>query len=126
MTEPELSAALRRFVREFIDSVRMVEVLLLLLAEPERDWTAEDVSAQLRSSPSAATQHLEQLARSGLLRSGETGQYGYQPRTRDLVQCVGELADAYAHRRQRLITFIYSEPDAADVISEGFKFRRRP
>lgn len=126
MTEPDLSASLRRFVRKCIDSVRTVEVLLLLLGGPERDWTPEEVSAQLRSSPTDTTQQLEKLARRGLLRSGTIGQYGYQPRTQELADCANELADAYAHRRQRLIAFIYGEADAADVISKGFTFRRRP
>ena len=126
MTEAELSGALRRFVRQCIHSVRMVEVLLLLVREPERDWTPEEVSAQLRCSTSAAAEQLEELAHRGLLRSRQTGQYGYQPRTQELADCVNELADANARRRQRLIAIIYGEPDAADVISKGFTFRRRP
>lgn len=127
MTEAELSDSLRRFVRQCIHSVRLVEVLLLLVGEPERNWTPGDVSAQLRCSTSAAAEQLEELAHRGLLlRSRQTGQYGYQPRTQELADCVDELADAYARRRQRLIAFIYGEPDAADVISKGFTFRRRP
>ena len=126
MAEPEFSSSLRRFIRRYIDSVGTVEVLLLLHGEPEREWNAEEVSASLRSSTFSATRQLEDLARRGLFRSGDVGTYRYNPRTRQLGECVDELADAYARRRHPLIAFIYSEPDAADVISEGFTFRRHP
>lgn len=126
MAEPDFSPALRRFVRRCIDSVGTVDVLLLLHAEPERDWTVEEVSERLRSSTFSATRQLEELARKGLFRSPEPGRYRYGPKNRQLGGHVDELADAYARRRHPLIAFIYSEPDAADVISEGFTFRRHP
>jgi hypothetical protein len=117
----------KRFVVEHIDSVEQLEVLLLLRADPSREWDAAAVSHALCTSPESVAKRLAGLRTRGLLAGGEGdgGRYRYGPATAEHDRLAGALAEAYRERRVAVITLIYSKPaDQVQAFADAFKLRK--
>lgn len=112
----------RRFIRECIDSVELLHVLLMLRDNEERRWTPELLSAELRSSPQSIGRRLEHL-RQHRLAVLEPDGYRYGA-TRNVDRVVQRLADLYRERRTTIIDVIFSTPaDPLQSFSDAFKVR---
>jgi hypothetical protein len=120
----------RRFVDERIESVSLLEVLLLLQADPMRHWTPTAVSREFRSERGWTEVQLEYLRTHGLLTvergPGELA-YRYSPSHPDLDGVVRELGDAFERRRVTVVKLIFRQPHAERLraFSEAFRFRRQ-
>lgn len=127
MDEAIIPEEVRRFIHEYIDSFDQLEVLLLLRAFPDREWSAEAVSRELRNEPGAAAERLADMSLHGLLcaSDGQNRCYQYRPRTPQLARLVDMVADEYAIRRVTIITLIFSKP-SKHVLSfaDAFKLRK--
>jgi hypothetical protein len=122
----ELSAEVTRFIAEHIDAAEQLEILLLLHREPEREWTALDVSQAIYTVPASATLRLEGLVASGFVNStgGADPRYRYAPRSPQLGQRVDLLADAYRADRVAVIKLIFSRPpDPVQSFADAFRLR---
>lgn len=127
MANEGISEELRRFIAENIDSVELLEVLLLLRSNTKKEWSAENVSREIRSNPTSVYIRLSHLCARGLLSLRElpTPLYRYSPRTEELDQTVAGLAKAYAERQTRVIELIYSkQTDALRNFSDAFKLKK--
>ena len=119
----------RRFVAANIDSVGMLEILLLVRDHRDRGWTAADVARELRSSSDAASDRLAGLRQRGLLveDAGGTRSFQYAPAGQHLERAVDDLASCYATRRVGVISLIYSKPsDRVFTVGDAFRIRRPP
>lgn len=111
MSREEIPDSLKRFIGDHIDSVEALEILLLLKNEPERFWSAEEISVRLRSNVRAIEIRLLRLHREGLLRIQDIDRnlkFRYDPKDEALHKQVTELAEAYLVRRFSIISVIYS------------------
>jgi hypothetical protein len=113
------------FLRDHIDSLEQLEVLLLLRNQPDKQWTPVEVSRTLSSNPASVVERLAQFAAKGFLATSEvkgTYQYCVQP---ELDQVIGEVADAYALYPVRIIGLIFSKPiDKIRTFADAFKLRK--
>lgn len=117
----------REFVRECIDSVARLEVLLLARSEPQRVWTAEELSAKLYTSVESAAAHIAFLHSKEILMRTDPPEacYRYQPASPVTEELIARLADLYRERRVSVVTLIYSEPNAnVRTFSDAFRFRK--
>jgi hypothetical protein len=124
--EVELTPAVREFVSEHIDAAEQLDILLLLQREPERTWTALQVSQAIYTVPASATMRLEELVAKGFLASSGSSDpvYTYRPSNDELHSRVSELAAAYAQNRVAVIKLIFSKPpDAVESFSDAFRLR---
>jgi hypothetical protein len=117
----------RRFVDECIESVGLLEVLLLLKSDSARAWTAAEVSREVRSDDAWTEIQLEYLGSHGLLvadRSGDPA-YRYNPLRPELDVVVEQLGHAFETHRVRVIRLIFhgrsNEPLRA--FSDAFRLR---
>src|SRR4051794_18566548 len=78
MSDHPIPPAVGAFLAEHIDSVSLLEALLLVRAIPERTWTADEVARVRVTSETLATAQLDHLRRHGLLRRHDGG-YRYAP-----------------------------------------------
>nr|WP_255653431.1 MULTISPECIES: hypothetical protein [unclassified Myxococcus] len=104
-----------------------LEVLLLLRAQPGREWTASSVSLELRiTEPSAAARLADLTARSLLVSDGgRVPVYRFSPASSEDVQAVTELAAVYGARRVSVISFIFSRPlDKVRGFAEAFVLKK--
>ena len=100
----------RRFVRDQIHSAGQLEVLLLLRAAPNREWSVEEVARAQVATVHMAERHLEDLQRRRLvLAVGHPPRYRYGP-SAGVTDVIDALADAYATRRVTVIGLIFSTP----------------
>jgi hypothetical protein len=128
VTDSAFSQRVQRFLMTHIDSIEKLEVLLLLRALTEREWTASAVAQELRITEASAAARLEDLCAGRLLTcSGEKlAVYRYSPAQSDDVRSIAELAMVYAERRVSVITFIFSRPQTrVRGFADAFLLKKR-
>jgi hypothetical protein len=114
----------RAFIGAHVDSVEQLEVLLLLRRTAGREWSAAEVSEELRTSPGSAANRLADLAAHGLItaRSSADPLYRYEPRDERLDATLDALGRAYADRRVRVIGMIFEKPiDRIRSFADAFR-----
>ena len=121
----EISEPVRRFIAQHIHSAAQLEVLLLLRAVPDREWSVDDVARAQVATARMSEQLLGDLDRRGLVaRDSESGRYRYAP-PGNLSGVIDGLAEAYATRRVAVVGLIFSKPSAAVTgLAEAFRIRK--
>jgi hypothetical protein len=64
----------KAFIAEHIDSVEMLDVLLFLRRNRNREWTPEEIAQRLYTSPKSAANRLSALQASRVLAASETSE----------------------------------------------------
>lgn len=96
----------------------------MLVDNSDRAWDAEEVSKELRSNKTSASQQLHDLAGKGLLKK-EQEKFHYQPLTDDLHQKVKTLSDLYIQMPVTIVTAIFERPqDKLKDLSDAFKIKK--
>jgi hypothetical protein len=115
-----------QFVAKHIRSLDQLEVLLLVSALPDREWSVAAVDSVIRSNPEAVFGWLDGFVRLGILsHSEETKVYHYQPTTDELSRAIATLGATYKMSRHRVIELIYAEqPSAIKSFSDAFRIRK--
>lgn len=123
MSQTGVPADVRRFIFAEIESVEQLEVLLLLRATPDKEWTAKEVARARVSQEASAADWLEKMEARGLLSSrGES--YRYSPPA-DAAETIERLAHSYAGYRVAVIGLIFSKPsERVTLFSDAFRIRR--
>ena len=122
MTVPELSADLRRYILACVPSVPYLEALLLLRAEPQRDWDAGQLARRLYVPERNAAELVLQLRESGVAAGESSLRYAPAP---ELVSLLDDLAHAYATNLVTVSSLIHSRLDRrARQFADAFRFRK--
>jgi hypothetical protein len=123
----QLPEHVERFITDYVDSVELIEVLLLLKRSRTTEWTAPEVAERLYTSPGSAANRLEALRASRLAAVNEAVKppsYRFAPATADLERTVNDLEREYATRRTSVINFIFSRPSSnLRVFADAFRIR---
>lgn len=113
------------FLRDNLDSVEQLEILLLLRLQRERAFTAEDLAREMRTSAGSAAMRLDGLSRRGLVKATSASDepaYTYDDRE---DPAVAALATAYLTRRFAVIEAIAGNPNAKiHLFAEAFRLRK--
>ena len=127
--EAGIPEEVRQFVGKYILSLDQLEVLLLVSALPDREWSVKDVDNVVRSSPAVVAERLDSLAAAGILRrAGDPPVYQYKPRTEELSRAVAALSATYKSSRHRIVELIYAPSRSDDTLkefTEAFRFKRK-
>lgn len=116
----------RRFILDNLSSVEQLEALLLIRTDPTKDWTAEDLSKVLYSTPSAVQMRMDDLVARGLVLSATESPkaYRYEPKA-ERDQLLEMLAELYRERRVAVIGLIYSKQGSqVQAFADAFRFRK--
>ncbi len=116
----------REFIKQHLNSVAQLEILLLVHDNPSTAHHPERVGERLRIDPGWAAQELERLTGQGLLsRSSDVaGAYCFDPASEDDRRAVDGLATAFSTHRVSVITLIFSTPsDSIGSFADAFKLR---
>jgi hypothetical protein len=123
--ETGVPAPVRRFIASHIVSVAQLEVLLLLRAAADKEWTADEVARALVTQREAAAGWLENLRERGLARQ-EGDRYRYAPSSRELDRTIDSLAESYANYRVAVISLIFARPsERITSFADAFRIRRK-
>jgi hypothetical protein len=128
MEKAPIPEDLRRFVLTSIPSVPFLEALLLLRANPARQWHSEMLAQRLYVRERTAHALLEDLCRAGMVGPcADTPQacYQYQPSSEPLRERIDALADLYARQLVEVTLLIHSTLDRkAQQFADAFKLRK--
>lgn len=127
MSDAVIPPRVQRFIATHIDSIEKLEVLLLLRTHADREWTARDVSLELRIAETSAAARLADLAVRRLVteHSGSPVAYRFGPASAEDSQDVTDLQATYATRRVSVISFIFSKPlDKVRGFADAFRLKR--
>jgi hypothetical protein len=119
-----LSPRVRDFLLAYVDSVELLEILVMLAARPELAFSPQRVARNLRSAVHSVKNRLRRLAEHNLIERLESDSFrvcvGPQ-----LTGILGEVAAAYAERPVAVVRLIHSRPsDLVRVFTEEFKRKR--
>jgi hypothetical protein len=121
---PDLPQDLRRFILTSIPSVPYLEAVLLLRAEPQRTWTAQEAARRLYLAEPRAAELLADLGSAGIAAPESTG-CRYSPSTPELAEILDRLAAHYAADLVGISDLIHSRVDKkAQQFADAFRFRK--
>lgn len=125
--DEKISPRVRQFIHSTINSVEQLEVLLFVMSNQDRSWSAVEVSERTRMAPESVAVKLDDLLEAKLLvREGsELVKFRYAPNSNSLAQEVAESLDkAYRERKDSIIQLIYSRPlENIRVLADAFRLR---
>lgn len=127
MANQHLSEPLKRFIKEKIQTILRLEVLLLLHHHQSRSFSAAEVADELGFDEEAAQDQLISLEAIGVVVHSNTDKptYNYHPLNATLGSMVEELAVGYARRRVPILSVMLAEhPDRTRLFTEAFKIIR--
>lgn len=132
MDSDHVPESLRTFICDYIDSVELLYVLLLLCQNPDREWTLNQLTAEIRSTDSSIEKRLNTLySRHILLRNSLDEKvenkdiYVFSPSSEEIRKTVVELSEFYKLCPYRIVELIYSRPNhSLRNFANAFKIRK--
>lgn len=126
MVASNVSEEVRRFLLGAIPSVPHLEALLLLHADPNREWDAPDLGARLYLDAARAGQLLADLARAGLAVV-IAGSFRFAPSEASLASVVDAVAHTYGRHLVEVAELIHAARDhKAQRFADAFLLRKEP
>lgn len=116
---------MRRFILTSIPSIPYLEAVLLLRAEPRKDWDAAALARRLYVPERTGAELLALLGSSGIGQPvGEGVALRYAPPA-ELGELVERLSDAYSANLVAVTDLIHSRIDRrAQQFADAFRFRK--
>lgn len=121
MAAVRISEKARNFIYQHIDSVELLEILLLLYADADKSWSPESLALELRSNSNSTLNRLTVLKRLGLVAEvGSSNQFCYQTTDVNQDKLVEELSAVYRVHRHRVLEMIFSPSKKARDFADAF------
>lgn len=121
-----IPARVSDFILAHVDSIELLEVLLMLAAQPAIAFTTVEVADHLRTAPSSAANRLTKLRDHKLVDVLPGDRYRLRPDP-DLAKLLSEVSQAYRDLRVRVVTLIYSRPsEVVRVFTDAFVLKKGP
>lgn len=124
MPASSLPLDVKNFLNDVIESVTHLEVLLILYLNPDKQFTADSISKELRTNIRSAEVQLQHLSDKGLLQKADK-HYTYKPLTEELNQNVKHTYEVYKEKPVAVIAGIFEKPqDKLKNFSDAFKLKK--
>jgi len=125
LTTSRLPVDVKELLTNHIDSVGHLEVLLNFFNNPEKTWTPQTLSHELRSHETSAAKHMAKLAAGGFIKNVAGDHYIYAPESNELREKIERLHQAYKEMSVAVIGFIYEKPsDKLRGFADAFKIKK--
>lgn len=122
--EGDIPDEVRQFVSRHIQSLEQLEVLLLVSALPDRDWTVESVFQVVQTNRALVEKRLEEFVSSGFMVKAPDGSYRYAPKSETIARQLASTAGFYKLSRHKIVELIYSGGDDIRKFSDAFRFKK--
>ena len=94
-------------------SVGELDLLVLLHAERQLSWSAEEICAELGCPPGWAAAQLSAMERAGLVRR-DANRWRFAAETAALEQATEDISEAYRLHTRELVRFVFATAGRAD------------
>lgn len=118
-----------RFIAQHVSSIEQLEVLLLLREQRTRDWSAAEVTRELRSAETSIAGRLAELAARHLIAADaqQPPRYRAADPDTDTATVLDQLAADYRQRRLAVINAIYApRPGPIRSFADAFRLAKPP
>jgi hypothetical protein len=122
MVEDAITAELRDFIANNIDSVGQLEALLLLRSNAEHGWSVPTLGGRLYVGEAEAAGILAHLLAKGFV-SEQGGQFRYD-RANAQAAVVDRLAETYTRQLIPITNLIHAKPRSLHAFADAFKIKR--
>ena len=113
------------FIQAHIKSVWALELLILLAADRNRVWTADDLVRYMRSSAAAVEEAIRNLDAAAVLEKTAEGGLRFAPPSPDLDQLIVGAQNLYATKPATVVRAIMTaQEDRLRIFADAFKFRK--
>lgn len=124
----EFDPHIREFLHRHVRSVAALEMILLMHSHPQAEFSEEQLTQELRGTPTYTTDLLRELMASGLISNREeSGRASYRltPSSDSEREAITALVSLYTQRRMSVIDLIYQSPlDKIRTFAASFKIRK--
>ena len=127
VAKQHISEDLKRFIKENIQTMLRLEVLLLLHQRQPGAFTAAEVAGELNFDNETTAQELMALEADGLVAHVQSDKfkYTYRPLNPTLESLIEELAMGYSQQRVPILSAMLAEhPDRIRCFAEAFRIIR--
>lgn len=127
MSIEPLSTDVVNFIYDNIVSVEQLEILLLLHGQSDKEWTADEVSDQIRTSLASVRSRMAFFSNLRIFssRTAANVTFRYAPSTTALASTIDAVSHAYKERRVSVIALIYSERQKSiRAFSDAFRLNQ--
>lgn len=120
------SDALETFLQQRLSSFDQIEIVLLLMRDSARAWTAPEVAAAVGTPPESAAMRLFLLASSGVIAFEPAGipKYRYTAADPETHALLTELATLYDSDRQLVASIAGVPPDPLRSFADAFRLKK--
>ena len=128
MAKQHISEGLKTFIKERIQTVLRLEVLLLLHHQQPRSFTAAEVANELGFEKEETQDQLIALQAMGVVveSTPDKPKYSYRPINAKLRSLVEQLAVGYSKQRVPILSIILAgHPDRTRLFAEAFRIIRK-
>ncbi len=128
MVKQHISQGLKKFIKEKIQTVLRLEVLLLLHHQQTRSFTVAEVANELGFEIEDVNGQLAALETIGVVveSNPDKHKYRYQPVNEALRSMVDQLAVGYSKQRVPILSVILAEhTDRTRLFAEAFRIIRQ-
>lgn len=113
------------FIRSSIGSIWALEQLLLMHRNPDRAWSVDELTRELRSSLGIVSGVLMQFERLGLVEQVAEGRYRYRAATTELDAQVERLVSHYAQFPLAVMQTILLAPNhKIQLFADAFRIKK--
>jgi len=120
----DFPADVKEFIGKNIHSVAQLEILLMIRGEPERSWTADEITNGRYLQSHLVAHLMEDLVQRGFAVQNIT-KFCYQPSDHEDRLLIDRLALVYQERRVAVIAEIFSKPiDFIKAFADAFRLRK--
>jgi hypothetical protein len=114
----------KQFIFQYIDSIALMEGLLLFLGNPSKEWGTKAIADELFINEEQAEQLLKRLKKSGFVSSSKTHGYLYQPKP-DLKDIAERVALLYRQYLIPMTNLIHTASKSRiQEFADAFKIRK--
>jgi DNA-binding GntR family transcriptional regulator len=112
------------FAASIFRSVWALELLLVMKRNPDRNWKADALIRELRSSRVVVIEAMANLSAAGLVVQQDGDSYRYHPLSDEIDSLVSDLQRIYAEKPASVMREIVTNPNRKlQQLSDAFKFK---
>jgi len=114
------------FVARSFRSVWPLELLLVLMQDPQAPWQVDALAREVRANPSVVVQGLVALEAASFVATDAEERYRFHPDNPEAAEMAHAVVDLYNQKPRAVMRAIFSAPsDRIQTFADAFRLRKK-